>query len=61
VNRREMLTRGVRQLTRSLSTVLMAGGGLAGLLRVNRAVAVKEEARRFPRRASQPREFSQED
>ena len=56
-----MLTRGVRQLTRSLSTVLMAGGGLAGLLRVNRAVAVKEEARRFPRRASQPREFSQED
>jgi len=61
VNRREMLTTGVRQLAQSLASVLTAAGGLSGLLQVRRAVAVQEEAASFPRRGQEPEKFSEED
>lgn len=61
MNRREMLTSGVRQLAQSLASVLTGAGGLSELLKVRGAVPVQEEAASFPRRGQEPQKFSEED
>lgn len=61
MNRREMLTCGVRRLARSLSELLLTGGGLGRPQEVAAAITVKEEAPSFPQRGPKPREFSPED